>query len=207
MNGLIGSILVIFMENRLLLLHTSRAFWRNDLNERIAYQPVDTAVIKEFRGHGIFYEMTKQALGLVEDAIVYNYPNNNSLQGYLNLGWRIINVFNLKLFDSLSVDEFDDSIDSNYISWRFKNNPVKEYYYIKRYNKYFLLSKKKYNIYYVLAEIDRNEASHFKKAKIPILLYYSTKKNKIKMLNNKSRIVLYGENDIEIYNMFKGDAI
>lgn len=55
-----------------------------------AVRPVDTATHPDFRGRGIFRELT---LGLLErvsrdTALVFNTPNANSLPGYLGMGWQ-----------------------------------------------------------------------------------------------------------------------
>ena len=44
----------------------------------LSYQPCDTAVLKEFRGRGIFTKMSLIALEKTKGAFIYNYPNENS---------------------------------------------------------------------------------------------------------------------------------
>ena len=67
----------------------ARALWRNDIGGKKAYQPGDTCVVASARGGGVFTEMTKRSLTLLDDSdIIYNYPNSNSLPGYLKMGWR-----------------------------------------------------------------------------------------------------------------------
>lgn len=203
-NNIYGdSIIVIAYDNNFPV--GSRALWRNDLEGKLSYQPADTAVIGEYRGSGIFYEMTKRALALSDSAIIYNYPNNNSLHGYLKMGWKIIKEFNLRMFKKSDIIGIEKILEKDYIRWRFVKNPVKKYYYIGRYGKYYLLSKRKYNIYYVLAELDKVDTVYLRKPFIPVLLYYTTKKGKFSFLNTKSRIV--SRNSIDLNNLYKSDAI
>lgn len=56
-----------------------------------AYQPVDTVVHPDYQGQGLFSKLTVKA---VEEAMkmkldfLFNFPNQNSLPGYLKLGWN-----------------------------------------------------------------------------------------------------------------------
>jgi len=64
----------------------ARAFWRNDIENIKSFQPCDTAVLKEARGEGIFTKMTLKALEEIgDDVLIYNFPNDNSIPGYLKL--------------------------------------------------------------------------------------------------------------------------
>lgn len=72
-----------------------RAMWKMNLKKDeeiiLAYQPCDTAVLKEYRGRGIFSKMTKIARkkALEEGSdIIFNFPTPLSLGGYLKLGWN-----------------------------------------------------------------------------------------------------------------------
>jgi len=55
-----------------------------------AIRPVDTITHKDYRGRGIFKKLTLDGLknidGLYE--IIFNTPNENSLPGYLKMGWE-----------------------------------------------------------------------------------------------------------------------
>jgi hypothetical protein len=66
--------------------------WINDKNEVFkAVRAVDTATHPDFQGKGIFKKLT---LGLVDactkagDDFVFNTPNQNSMPGYLKMGWE-----------------------------------------------------------------------------------------------------------------------
>ena len=71
---------LVYEQNTLVAI---RSLWRNDLDQTIAYQPCDTAVSSDHRGGGIFKIMTDEALALVGNAMIYNFPNDNSRKLYL----------------------------------------------------------------------------------------------------------------------------
>lgn len=97
-------------------------FWKFYNKNRIvtALRPVDTVVDKNYRGKGLFKKLTLQ--GLEENKgnydIIFNTPNENSLPGYLKMGWAKIpaNEFKLGLFDFLSFNKKTQSIEFNQIS-------------------------------------------------------------------------------------------
>jgi hypothetical protein len=67
--------------------------WRFRANDReiAAVRPVDTVTHPEERGRGVFSRLTRSALDALhgEVDLVFNTPNQNSLPGYLKMGWRI----------------------------------------------------------------------------------------------------------------------
>jgi len=73
-----------------------RAFmrWRFRADGRLvdAVRAVDTATHPEYQGMGIFSRLTKQALQDLHEEVsmVFNTPNDNSLPGYLKMGWEIV---------------------------------------------------------------------------------------------------------------------
>jgi GNAT superfamily N-acetyltransferase len=56
-----------------------------------ALRPVDTATHPDARGKGVFKMLTLDALNVLNPSgnqIIFNTPNNNSLPGYLKMGWK-----------------------------------------------------------------------------------------------------------------------
>ena len=51
---------------------------------------VDTATHPDYQGRGIFSKLTREALGTLatQADFIFNTPNQNSLPGYLKLGWK-----------------------------------------------------------------------------------------------------------------------
>jgi GNAT superfamily N-acetyltransferase len=72
-----------------------RAFMRWRLRgERMvrAVRAVDTATHPDHQGKGVFRSLTLRAVEELRDEtdVVFNTPNQNSLPGYLKMGWRIL---------------------------------------------------------------------------------------------------------------------
>jgi GNAT superfamily N-acetyltransferase len=57
-----------------------------------AVRAVDTATHPDYQGRGVFSRLTLEALGKLRDQadLVFNTPNEKSLQGYLKMGWSIV---------------------------------------------------------------------------------------------------------------------
>ncbi|SDQ52634.1 GNAT family N-acetyltransferase [Halopelagius longus] len=73
----------------------ARPFFALDMSvggeRRLALQPADTMVHPDHRRRGLFTRMTETAIdeyGDAEPSFFFNFPNENSSSGYLNLGWR-----------------------------------------------------------------------------------------------------------------------
>lgn len=73
-----------------------RAFlrWRLRGSRRTvnAVRAVDTATHPEFQGSGVFSRLTRYALQHMQGNVdmVFNTPNEDSLHGYLKLGWQVV---------------------------------------------------------------------------------------------------------------------
>lgn len=169
------SIIVLsYIENQCI---AARAFWRNDINGIKAFQPCDTAVLSEHRGKGLFKKMNLKALEAIdEDTLVYNFPNENSYSGYLKMGWKEKDKKRYKIFN-WSKDPVD-RIDRKYLAWLLgdKNNKSRTSLYrfsIK--DKTYLLKKQRFNIYFVMGGIDKEDALNLNIPKFPICFNYSVK--------------------------------
>ena len=94
-NNIFGKPIIYVAEDRGKIVGV-RPFWPWKLNIRgkeiDCYQPLDSAVDKEYRGKGIFTELTKKALIENRDKIdlIFNFPNSQSLGVYLKLGWTYV---------------------------------------------------------------------------------------------------------------------
>ncbi|HSH34798.1 hypothetical protein, partial [Schnuerera sp.] len=126
-----------------------RAFWRNDIGKQISYQPCDTAVLKSYRGRGIFTKSSLLALEKTKGAFIYNFPNENSLPGNLKLGWEINKYSYVKpVLNKEKLKDETSYIDDEYLVWRFTKSPIKKYHYYKRNGESYLLFDRGRNIYY-----------------------------------------------------------
>ena len=122
-----------------------RPFWPWKLNIRMkefnCFQPIDSVVDNEYRGLGIFTRMTKKAILENEDKIdlIFNFPNNQSLRGYLNIGWSYIGKLewyvkinrpietlsllkNYTNFNSLKLNEINSITASKISNIKYKGN-------------------------------------------------------------------------------------
>ena len=185
-----------------------RSFWRNDIDSNLSYQPCDTAVLKEYRGMGIFSKMTKIALKEVEGAFIYNFPNENSLPGNLKLGWEINKYAYLEtVWNRGKLKNKTKYIDHNYLIWKFHKSPLRKYYYYEIDGQTYLLYNRKNNFYYVLGRFNGDYKNYFEKAGFPILFNYTTEETMMyKIFKNRATIVSFhkAEKDIDI-PIFKAD--
>ena len=181
------SILVVVYFNDIPV--AARAFWRNDINGKRAFQPADTCVIQEYRNRGIFVEMTNIVLKMLKkEDIIYNFPNRNSYPQYIKLGWK--NVVSYRPTIMTSVKQYEKEhpyiIDNEYLKWWIILKNHDDYYIAKKGNNIFLTKKRSFNRYYVIGRINSDMAHFFKNTKFPILLYLGAGKK----FYNKNRIPL-----------------
>ncbi len=120
-------------------------FWEFIRNGQIlrSIRPVDTVVDSNYRGRGLFKKLTLQGLENCKGQydFIFNTPNNNSLPGYLKMGWEkstnsstfrigVINPFQAKPhllrreLDTLPVlsdsgEALETNKTKNYLKWRY----------------------------------------------------------------------------------------
>ena len=68
--------------------------WRFEAGDRVvrAVRAVDTATHPEWQGRGLFTRLTLEAVNQVrrDTDLIFNTPNEKSLPGYLEMGWRVV---------------------------------------------------------------------------------------------------------------------
>lgn len=192
-NNIYGiSIHVFVYENDTLI--ALRSLWRNDIDNILAYQPCDTVVSPAHRGGGIFKYMTDLALTLAGDALIYNYPNDNSRKLYLRNGWEI----NRKLYKNLYTRRAffnncpDPIISDDYIKWYLAKKPGLKVRKVN--NNYFLLSPRGRWVNIIIGRISEEIYSSglFEKSNFGLLFFRSMVESKIKKLNHPTYIVAKG---------------
>ncbi len=134
---------------------STRVFWRLDIGDIEAYQCVDTSVLPEYQGRGVFGKTILVALQVLNGKLIYNYPNNLSGPAYVKYGWKAIKDSNsIKVnFTSLMLKSstvIDWKIES--LRWRFENNPEAKYYTMKKNEIYYIFSLKKKGLYVLLGK-------------------------------------------------------
>lgn len=171
-----------------------RSLWRNDIFGEKAYQPCDTGVLPTYRGKGLFYKMTKPAIDMVGDVLIYNFPNDNSRELYLNNGW----ILHRKVFKNLYTpngyinNNHDEVISDSYVNWMFKGN--KNIYISKRNKRFFLITPRHTGVYMIIGECSKNiyDSGCFKRKNFGIMFFRSDKKSMFSKLNHPTVIVAKG---------------
>lgn len=168
------------------------AMWRNDVCGIKAYQTVDTCVLEQYRGMGLFKNITHYELNLLgEDAWVYGYPNVNSYPGYVKMGWKVEQLYKTWCFLNKSKVKAVDVLDKNYAEWWLKNQ--KGISCLCRKGNFFLIRKSKTKpVATVLGRVDAITAKLFPETKGFILFkafykqcaFYNKKKS-IPIIYNK----------------------
>ena len=185
----------------------ARAFWRNDIDGKEAYQPGDVCVLEECRGKGVFTEMTRKAFAMLpEDSVIYTFPNSKSFPAHIKMGNKLVASYYPRLFSHKRYqNEHTLKLDKDYAEWWFlASDRIK---YIKRNDCYYLVID--YGLpfmYIVLAEAAEEVAKKFPKSSIGIYFYRSTKMT----FYNKSKRPLYivcKNNNISYIPTWKVDSL
>lgn len=156
----------------------ARGLWRNDIDGRESYQPGDTCVTEACRGKGVFTEMTKRSIEMLpKDALIYNFPNQNSYPGYMKMGWHLVKEYGFALFNKKKYfEEHPMKIDNQYADWWL---PLDDgMMYINKGNDYFLVRKmSKPLCYKILTCAEKEIAEKLPKASFGVFFYRSEQKN------------------------------
>lgn len=186
----------------------ARAVWRNDIEGEEAYQLGAVCVLPEYRGRGLFSEMTKRAIRMLPSGtIVYSFPNSNSFPGHKKMGWDIIREYRQRLFVSYRqyAKEHPQKMDQQYAFWWVKERKLLS---MKRFGHFFLVQKDKRSFCYrIIAEIDANIESWFPSVKFGVFFYKSEKKTWYNCFLASSHLVCKNPNPRIIIPLWKMDAI
>ena len=186
----------------------ARSLWRNDIGERESYQPGRTCVLEACRGKGIFREMTLKAIAMLpQDAIIYNFPNQNSYPGYIKMGWRLLHDYNLRLMISTKdfFAEHPHNMDDAYARWWVVGKAG--IYHIRRGGHYFLVRHDhRPMLGKIVACVSGDIAKEFPKSHRRIFFYKSEKQSFYSKYFMKSHVVCRNT-DIDYIPTWKIDAI
>lgn len=153
-----------------------RGLWKVK-NYPNAYQCIDTCILPNYQGKGIFKLSNQHLIDNLDS--FYNYPNSNSRPGYIKSGWveeSKVNIY-INRLENFEYCNWDD----DFLDWRFVRHP---------YIKYF---KTKIRGGYAILRFKKNLPIHIESTKINLKLKeiknsifsfkYDLKKNGIKVKN------------------------
>ena len=186
----------------------ARGLWRNDIDGKKAFQPGDTCVTEACRGKGVFTEMTKLSVAqLPEDAIIYNFPNQNSFPGYIKMGWHVVKEYGFAIFSKNKYfKEHPVKMDEAYANWWLPTAEGLLYY--KKGKDYFLVRKmNKPFCYRIVACVDENIAKKFPQMGLGVIFYRSEEKNFYNAKLGLPIHVVSKNDDIKYIPVWKIDAI
>ena len=153
-----------------------RGLWKVK-NYPNAYQCIDTCIIPNYQGKGVF-KLSNQHL-IDNIGSFYNYPNSLSRPGYIKSGW--VEAFKINIYiNKLENFEYCDW-DKHFLDWRFVRHPYIKYYKTKIKNGYAILRfKKNLPIHIESTKINLK----LEEIKNPFFSFkYDLKKNGIKVKN------------------------
>lgn len=156
----------------------ARAFWRNDIDGNIAYQPSDTAVRSNYRKQGLFVKMTLPIIDCIgEHSIVYNFPNENSYPQYKKLGWEDYKIQYTRIFSIFTYTKEEPSfIPTDYFNWWVKHQLNENYGYVKILDKYYLVRQiSEKGRFVIFGQLEKKCAKQLQQ-KHPLLLVYHSQK-------------------------------
>jgi predicted N-acetyltransferase YhbS len=143
--------------------------WETQGKEWRSLRAVDTAVLPEFQGKGIFSKLTREMLSDCTKEgyhFVFNTPNKKSLPGYLKMGWKKagrlpiqLQFHNLKPYKKpitlppLDLDVFENlaeraqslsekvhtQISKDFLLWRYAHCPIAHYQILTDQKSYLLI--------------------------------------------------------------------
>lgn len=187
----------------------ARALWRNDINGRKAYQPGNTCVLSVCRGKGIFSEMTRRTVNMLDkEDVIYNFPNPNSFPGYIKMGWKLVGNYNMVLLLSNKqyAKEHVIDMDEAYAAWWLKDRM--NIYHIKRENTYYLIMPHARKFCYrVISRVNDSIALTFPKFKGFGLIFYHSLRKTFYNSRFASLHVVSKTPDIEEVPIWKIDAL
>jgi GNAT superfamily N-acetyltransferase len=129
--------------------------WKWQLGEQVfsAFRAVDTATHPDHQGKGIFKKLTLRAIQIAKEEggdFIFNTPNNQSLPGYLKMGWREVDKLRIRIVPANPSIWFKAKMNRSYminiqsskpeiaqLIMKYKNNKIKE-------NKLFTLKSSEY---------------------------------------------------------------
>ena len=185
----------------------TQAFWRNDIDKRIAYQADDGAVLEKSRGRGLLGKMIQKGTELLgNDVLVYSYTNTKSKPSFVKLGWSVMSSHAVRplITNNGFFQRCPQMADYDYAKWYLHKR--KHISYVKRNNNYFLVIPTSHSfIDFIISGCDKRTAMLFKRRKGYALMIYEEQPAIID-IEKKGNIVVMGHRG-EFIPIWKCDAI
>ena len=151
----------------------AEALWRNDLDGKEAYQSAETCVLRDCPVKGLFGAMLRHKAAFAaakKGAPLYCFPNNESLPGFLRMGWRPKPFFKKIFIPGVSSEKKLPPIDAKYAQWWLIRRPG--ICRVKRLGRYYLVGDNPQGFSRVLGRVDRETALKFPKSQRFLWRFY-----------------------------------
>lgn len=185
----------------------TQAFWRNDIDKRVAYQADDGAVMESYRGNGLLGEMIRKGLEILgNDVLLYSYTNNKSKKSFVKLGWDVMSSYPIRplVLYNHYYHQCPQMADYEYANWYLQKK--KHITYVKRNNRYYLIIPTSYRyISLAISCCDKMTAMLFRKKTGFTWLVFNKQPNVIDP-EKKGNLVVFGYQG-EVIPVWKCDAI
>ncbi len=199
------SLVIVVYDNEMPI--AAQAYWRNDIDGKLAYQSADSSVIRSYQHKGLFTKIISIINECVEkEAIVYGFPNLKSFPAFMKMGWNLIDESRPCLFISSIQMSNERKIPYEYAKWWIVGN--RDLYYIKRFNHYYIV-RKRHNkpICRILGETDAQTAKLFSPYNKFAILSYSSRCKLLSLFRlTPTRTIALRHKDI-VLPLWKVDAM
>jgi N-acetylglutamate synthase-like GNAT family acetyltransferase len=114
------SLVLIAVENGNVIGVRALMRWKWQLGQNVfsALRAVDTATHPDHQGKGVFKKLTLKAIEIAqiqENDFIFNTPNNQSLPGYLKMGWQRIDNLKVRIMPGNILNRFNKSQPQSYL--------------------------------------------------------------------------------------------
>lgn len=179
--------------------------WRNDIEGVLAYQTVDTCVLEEYRGRGLFTQITQREIDFVgKDVLIYGYPNINSRPGYIKMKWQYKQCYRTLVWNvGRYVKKHHAQIDTGYAKWWLSIGTNLKC--VKWFNRFLLVRVNKGKPwYFLIGELCEDAAKLY--PIIPIRGFIIGMDVKPTLFSRKAGVVV-STKDVDIVPDWKVDAV
>jgi len=168
----------------------TQAILRNDVNNQVAYEAVDSAVLPEYQGLMLFPDMLRISKKEIKKYPVYSFPNSNSFPLGKLLKHKTIATLRHVYYSTPKAyaQEHYLKIPKLHALWQFKDSSI-QYWSLHYWGHYYLVNfvRKKWGVAIldIVGEIDKDTADNF--SHYPERIFLLIYKSSIPRFYNKKR--------------------